>query len=396
MSEPEAPKKGGRNLAKTLISLVWIYGGRGVGMLWTLALIAQLSISDYGLYSMAFALMSIVGPALNNPYAVRALRESEDRFLGERAGRYLLGVAILLIGQLFINVNYIAWFGLTTAGGELVMKAYLSRANRDGHPDRSFRMDTIRQMSSVALGSIYLFSTDHPKLLVASIVYCLPYAVVIVITGFVVRGHRPKAPGSPKLMALLAGEMLGTALYLQGDVLLLGWMTSHATAGYYSLTWTVASAIATVGMSYSGTYVESLREHDGDVSAGPPLKNTLTLAAVGGSLVLLTGIGLLISPAPTELAVAMMIMSIYCAVRTTILVFQTILYTQRRDVFRFGVAVGLVPFKLLAVAALAAWAGLGAVGGAIATAGTDAVLLAIFATALYGKRLARKTAEDPA
>ena len=77
-SPPEAAP---RNLTKTLLALIWIYGGRGLGLLWTLVLIHQLGIDDYGLYGMAVALNAIVGPSLDNSFSVRAIRESEDRFV---------------------------------------------------------------------------------------------------------------------------------------------------------------------------------------------------------------------------------------------------------------------------------------------------------------------------
>src|ERR1700709_2793036 len=77
-----------RTLFKTVVGVTWMYGGRGVGLLWTFALIGKLSISDYGLYVMALALATIIGPTLDNPWNVRAMRESEDRFLAERVSRY--------------------------------------------------------------------------------------------------------------------------------------------------------------------------------------------------------------------------------------------------------------------------------------------------------------------
>ena len=377
-----------RNLVKTLVSLFWMYGGRGIGMLWTLALIAKLSVGEYGLYAMGFALMSIFGPALNNPFAVRSVRESEDRFLAERTTRYLLGVVLLVIGQAFLpftghHVMYIPWMALTVAGGELVMKAYLAEATRAGHPDRTWRMDTIRQASGVAIACIYLFTTEHPTLLVASMLYCAPYLVMIVITGFVVWGHRPRFPGPPKIAAALAGEIAAMALYLQGDVLLLGWITNKDIVGYYALAMTVTTALATIGQSYSGTFVQALREKNGDLSAGPPLRNTLIIAAVMAGLVFITGVVLLLSPAPTQVALAMLIMSGYCGFRTIIMVFQTILYAQRRDIMRLTANVALVPVKFALVLLLAGLLHWGAPGAAIATTLTDAVLLAIYTYALY-------------
>jgi hypothetical protein len=372
-----------RRSVKTIMSLLWVYGGRGTGLLWTLAMIHQLSIGDYGLYSMGFALMSLIGPTLNNPYVVRAARESEEDFVRERASRYLLGVALMVLGQVFLPINYIAWFGITVAGGELCVGAYKARALREGNPHLTSRIDTSRQVSSVGLGIAYLFAVPHPTLFVASVAYLLPYVVILVLAGFTVRGHRPQWPGSPRLILILGGEMLGTAAFLQGDVLLLGWLTNSEVVGYYTLTWVLASAVAYVGQSFGLTFAQPLRDSGGDLSTGPPLRNTVAMSLIGGFLVLIVGLALLAFPVPRQLAIAMIIMSAYCSFRIVIAVFTVVLYAQRRDLIRLTAAIGLVPFKFGLVAALSF---LGAVGGAIATSVSDAVLLLIFTFVLYGKR----------
>jgi O-antigen/teichoic acid export membrane protein len=282
-----------------------------------------------------------------------------------------------------LPLSYVAGFGIIVAGGEITLNVIKSRAARDGHPERVYRLDTARQITGVTVGSGYLFLAPHPTLMTASLLYCVPYLIIVVLALKGVRGHRPALPGNPRLMIALSGEMLGTALYLQGDVLLLGALTNSTTVGYYTLTWVVSAAVAAAGQSYGMSYHEKLRVADGRVSAGPPLRNTLLLAAIGGTLVLVIGVVLLFSPAATELAVAMMIMSAFAALRVVVSVFQVVLYTQRRDIFRLTAAVALVPVKLGLVAVLAFS---GAVGAAIATSITDALLLICFSLALYRPR----------
>jgi O-antigen/teichoic acid export membrane protein len=379
-----------------VVSLLYVYGGRGTGLVWTLALIHQLGISDYGLYSLGFALMTVLGQTLSNPYVVRAVRESEEDFVRERAGRYLLGLGLMVLAQVFLPLNYIVWFGITVSGGELIVGAYKARAMRRGDPHVTSRIDTSRQVGSVVAGCAYLFGASmlgmHPTLLGASVAYCVPYVVIAVLAAFTVRGHRPQLPGPPRTILVLAGEMLGTSTFLAGDVLLLGWLTDTTVVGYYNLTWVVASAICYVGQAFGTTYTQTLRDSGGELSTGPPLKYTVVLGIGGGLLVLLVGIGLLISPAPHELAVAMIIMSAYCAFRTVIMVFQFVLYAQRRDMVRMTAVIGLVPVKFGLLAALAH---LGAVGAAIATSVSDAALLVIFTLAIYGKgRHGNRPAKD--
>jgi O-antigen/teichoic acid export membrane protein len=366
------------------MAIVWMYGGRGVGMLWTLALVARLGVANYGLYGMGFALSAVVGPPLDNSFQVRAMRESEDRFLAERTTRYLLGAILTASGVALIGFDYIAWFGLVVAGGEMACNAWLSQDVRDGHPERFWRVLTMRQTASVTLACAYMFGTSHPTLAVATMLYCAQYVVVFIFGARRIFGHRPGIPGPPKLIAALTGEMLGMCLYLQGDVLLLGFLTDHTTVGYYTLTVTVTVGLAAVGQAFGMTYHEPLRQSGGDLSAGPKLRNTLFIGFGTGMLVLITGIVLLISPAPTELAVAMLLMAAFCTMRTISSILQVILYAQRRDMVRLVANLGLVPVKLGLVAALA---GAGAVGAAVATVITDAILLAIYVTAIYRRKV---------
>jgi O-antigen/teichoic acid export membrane protein len=365
------------------VSLLWVYGGRACGLLWTLAMIHRLSISDYGLYSLGFAVTSVLGQTLNNPYVVRAAREPEEDFVRERAGRYLLGVGLMVLAQVFIPVNYILWFGILAAGGELCVGAYKARALREGDPHLTSRIDTSRQVGSVVVGCGYLFATPHPNLFYASVAYCVPYVVIAVLAAYTVRGHRPQWPGPIKTILVLSGEMLGTAAFLQGDVLLLGWLTNTTVVGYYTLTWVLASAIGYVGQAFGATYTQPLRESGGDVKTGPPLRLTIAIGLAGGLIVLVAGVVMLFTPVPHQLAVAMVIMSAYATFRTIIMVFMFILYAQRRDVIRMTSVIGLVPLKFGILAALSA---LGAVGAAIATSVSDAVLLVIFSVVIYGRR----------
>lgn len=394
MTEPiepvVAPAPTSHHLVRTLWAVFWLYGGRGVGLLWTVIIIAQLGIADYGQYGMAYAAFSLIGPPLDNPFAVRAVRESQERFLAERVTRYLLGLTLMAAGAALVEVSYIAWFGLFVAGGEIIMKAYQSHWARDGQPQRVAQLDTIRQVVSVMCAAAYVFLVDDPTLQVASLFLVAPYVVIAVVVGFSVLGPRPGMPGPPKLIAILIGEMLGLAAYLQGDVLLLGWLTDDTIVGYYALTVTVTIAIVAVGQSFGMSYNRSLREGDGQLAAGPPLKSTLILGGVAWLLVLVVGVVMLFTPAPQQLAVAMIIMSLFCGMRTVTSVFQAVLYLQRRDTTRLVANISLLPVKLGLVALLAV---AGAVGAAIATVIADALLLGIYAYVLYRKPPARKAPE---
>lgn len=332
---------------------------------------------------MATVLNGIVGNTLDNAFAVRAIRESEEHFRRERTMRYLVALGLGAIGAVTFNLNYVIGFGLMVAGGEMALNVVKSRSARDGHPDKVFRIDTARQLASAGIAAAYLYTSAHPMLTHASLLYCTPYVPVLLIGARLVIGYRPALPGSPRLIAALSGEMLGTTLYLGGDVLLLGTMVDTKAAGYYQLAWAVSAAVAAAGQSFGMTYHEPLRESGGDPAAGPPLRNTLRIAALGGSLLLIIGGCLFAFGAPTELATTMTIMGGFAALRICIFVLQVILFTQRRDVFRLTVAIGLVPIKLGMVAALTPF---GSVGAAIAATVADAIMLSAFAWMVYRPR----------
>ena len=370
------------NLTTALIAAMWTYGGRGIGLLWTLVVIAKLGIGGYGQYAMAFALAAIAAAPVDNPFAVRSIRESEDRFLAERSARVGVGLTAMVVGFSCVGLNYLVWFALVVGGGEVVFNAVKSRAFRDGSPDRVMRMDTIRQSVSIALGSAYLLIWPDPTLVTASLLYAAPYLVIAVVSIRLVWGVRPKAPGTPKIIGILFAEHLANAIYVQGDVLLLGFMTNSDVAGYYSVVSVFAWAIAQVGQSFGTTYHEKLRAADGHASAGPPVRHTLIVATAAAAIMLIVGVVLLFTPVATQLSVAMIVMSAFVFLRVFNFVYTTLLYLQKRDAIRTVSAGAVAPIKLGLLAVLAL-AGLGAVAGAIASVVADLVLFVILRRASH-------------
>ncbi|MGU3293980.1 lipopolysaccharide biosynthesis protein [Williamsia sp. M5A3_1d] len=386
-----APVLSGRqHITKALIAALWTYGGRGTGLLWTASLIGQVGVGAYGQYAMAYAAGAILSAPLDNPFAVRAIRESEDRFVRERSLRVLIALAMIVPGLLLTPFSYIIWFGLVASGGEMIFSALKSRRLRDGHPDVVQRWDTIRQVSAVVLGGAYLYLAPDPSLTVASVLFVIPYLVVALLAVWTIRGDRPQFPGPPKIAAVLFGENLAVALYLQGDVLLLGFLTDSTTVGYYSIAVVCAWALAQVGAALGSTYHEKLRDGDGRVSSGPPMRHTVILAAAAGSVLFVAGFVALFLPVATQIAAAMMIMSLFVCLRVVIFVDTVILSMQRRDIVRSSAYAVVVVIKLAMVAGLV-WAG--AVGAAIATVIADVILLTVFTIAL--RRPVAGSSHDP-
>ncbi|UPG69220.1 lipopolysaccharide biosynthesis protein [Gordonia hongkongensis] len=384
---PGRARTGRQQIAKALIAAAWTYGGRAAGLGWTLVLTVHLGVGSYGEYAMAFALGAIIAAPLDNPFAVRAIRESERAFDGERVTRVLLGLGLMVAGAACLTTSLLVWFALFVAGGEIVFNAVKSRALRDGHPDRVMRYDTTRQLLSIALAVGYLQFAESPDLDIASFCYLAPYLVVAVYSVTLIPGHRPAIPGSARLIAILFGEHLANALYMQGDILLLGALTDADVAGYFAIASTVGWAAGQVGMSLANTYHESLRAAGGAVSAGPPRSHVLVVAAVTSALVMTAGAVLLATSIADELAWALVVISLFVGLRIVNNVLTTILYVQRRDIVRSVAAAALVPIKLGMVWALVDF---GAVGAATASVITDAVLLVIFLRSVRPAGLSRK------
>ncbi|OZC70049.1 hypothetical protein CH306_05895 [Rhodococcus sp. 15-725-2-2b] len=368
------------NLIKAGIAALWTYGGRGIGLLWTVALIAKLGISDYGQYAMAFALAAILAAPLDHPFTVRSIRVTERDFLGERTTRVLVGAVLVVAGLCLVQVGYIAWFALVIGGGELVFNAYKSRALRDGRPDLTQRLDTTRQATSIALATAYLFAVPDPTLTIASLLYAAPYFVIALLAALQARVAAPRVPGSWREMSMLFSENLANAVYIQGDVLLLGFLTDSTIAGYYSVAAVTAWAVAFIGQAFGNTFHEKLRAADGLVSAGPALKHTAALGTAAGSLLLVAGLLLFFTPASDQIAGALVVMSLFVVMRVMNHVFTTVLYLQHRDRTRVLAAATLAPLKMVLVLCLFPF---GAVGAAVASVITDAVLLVWFMRALY-------------
>lgn len=382
----------GENLFKAGVAAAWVAGGRFLGLGWTLAVIATLGIADYGVYAMAFALASLIAAPLDNAFLIRSMRESESRFKAERTTRALVGLILLIIGLAIFAQFFVAGFALAVAGSEMVFNAYKSRALRDGHPNVVMRLDTTRQTASILAASAYLFFSpailgQPPSLEVACLIYLWPYAVVVVLSALTMSTTRPGIPGRPRELVVFWLDAFIIAAHMQGDILLLGMLVDSTITGYYSVASVLAAAVASVGQMYAQTFHEALREAKGNPAAGPGRKAVLFLATGLSLLVFVTGLVLLLTDLAPEVAVALMVLSLFVAVRFKSLIATTLLYLQGKD--RQRVAGGFVAavLKLALVAVMAV--PLGATGAAIAAVAAEIV------QAIWYSRAARMSEKSP-
>lgn len=383
------------NLIKAGVASGWVLGGRVMGLGWTMLLIFRLGLGDYGAYAMAYAVSAMIAAPIDNIFLVRSLRVDEETFRRERATRMLVGAALLLAGAACFTTSFIVGFALIVAGGEISFNSYKSSLLRDGHPNVVMRFDAIRQAASIVLGAIALFVVPEPTLGTVVACYSAPYLVVLVLAAVQARGSRPARPGDGWQMLLLWLDAGALAVYLQGDVLLIGLITDSEVAGAYSVTSVIALAATAFAQMFVQTYHERLRVAGGDPAAGPRPMLTLGISGLLGVAVLILGLIVLAAGDPERIGTMLLGMSVFVVLHAIALILTTILYLQRRDGHRVLAGWVAVLVKLGLLALLAGPVGLGGIGAVIACIAAEVVLVIWYIRVVLSWRPSAPAAEAP-
>lgn len=368
-----------RHVAGTVGSAAWMVSGRGFGFVWRLVVIGHLGIGDFGLFAIAIAAAALVMTPLEAYYVVRVARVDDASFAVDRASRWWLGLAVMVVGLAMFHWWFVPGLILAKAGADIAFNAYRSTSIRAGDPSWSYAVEAARQLVALAAGSIVLF-TAGATLERASLAYLLALVPFALLAAGSSRGVRPRLPHRERRTGSMIVEALGAAAYTQGDIVLLGVLVSSAQAGYFSLGSLVVWTVALVAQNFSITFHEELRSTQGHVSSGPRLRHTLGLAAASGLATLLTGVVLLVADAPRGLWLTFMILSVVAFTRVVSSVFTTVLAVQAADHLRMRITVTAVVVKAAVLVALTSQ---GAVGAAIAFVLGDLVMVAWAYRALY-------------
>jgi O-antigen/teichoic acid export membrane protein len=382
------------NLIRAGVASSWVVVGRLIGLAWTLSLLFRLGVSEYGIYAMAFALAAIVAAPIDNLFHVRSLRIADELYVRERSARALVGGVILVAGLALYLPAFVVGFALIVAGGEILFNSLKSDALRAGQPQRSVRLDVARQGASIVLGASYLYSTADPQLNVAAALYLLPYVVVGAIAGLRAIRARPALHGSRRELTLLLLDALGLALYLQGDILVLGLVAGSDVAGIYSIASVIALAASSVAQVFVQTYNERMRLAGGDPAAGPRRSLWAAVTVVLGIGVAVIGwIVWLVQPDEAIVPV-LLVMSVFAALRSVSIILTSFLYVQHRDGHRV-LAGGVAAVVKLALIVLVSPV-LGALGAALAAVVVELMVAIWFYRVVYSWRPGLPTAATPA
>jgi O-antigen/teichoic acid export membrane protein len=379
------------HVARAAIATSWNYSSRLVGLGWTAILISKLSISDYGMYAIGIAAAAIIYATTDNAFFVRSLRVNDDRFQRERCARVLFGVVVAVAGVFIFPIFYVAGFATIVAGGEILFNAFKSQYYRAARPDVAMRFDAARQFASIGLAAAYLLVTSHPQLSTATALYVAPYGLIMLACLRYVPGRAPAAPGDLREISILSAEACAAAIYVQGDLLVLGLIAGETVTGYYSVALVTATAISLIGQQYATTFVEHLRASGGDLKSAPKLVNIAKVALLTGCAMAATGVGILIWGRADSVGYLALIMSLWTAARAVEYNFVVVLYTQHRDGLRVRATATAAVVK---VALLFPTVYLvGAYGAAVVGLLCEIALISVYYRALYAPRQPADVAE---
>ncbi len=373
-----------KSTRRTILSAVWMFGGRGLGLLWALLLTKHLGIAGYGQFAVGIGAAALISIPVDAYYLVRSPRVDDDQFEVDRASRYWLGVLLFAAGLALFTVWLPAGLALGKAGGDVFFNAQKSTAIRTGRPDNAFALDSARQGLSLVAGVVVILAVDDASIRLLSLVYVLGFVPFALMMLPRVIGVHVELPERTRSTAALVAEALGGAAYTQGDIVMLGAIAGESAAGYYSYATLALWSIAAVGQNYSFTFHEPLREHGGAVEAGPPFKITSALAVLGGIGMVGTGLVLMVAGTENDLWACFVILGAAAITRFYGAVFTTVLALQSRDELRARMSLVAVAVKAAGILALA-WS-LGSIGAAIAFVVADVIAFAWAYRALYGPR----------
>lgn len=350
----------GGNLARALWASGWFYGSRALVFAWALLLAREFGVGQYGLFAMALAFGTMLGTPIDSYFMVRTPRVSDEEFEADRSTRVVLGMGLVFIGWLLWPFTFVGGFAVGKAGIDVCFQASRSGLIRAGRPERAQRSDAIRQIVGVVLGATYVRLYPGATMEVAALVYLGGLALPILSGIKNLVTHSPHLPQLTPRNAAIVAEAVGGAAYAQAGVILLGLLTSTASAGYYSFGLTIVIALSSIGLSFGTTYHRSLRDAGGHPAAGPSINSSVLLSLGCAAIVAGIALGLWIAGTDQHVWLTFAILAPVAFTRTFSTVATVVLMMQHRDYYRLAITSGCLIAVASLMVALAAFGGPGA------------------------------------
>ncbi len=341
-----------RPLLRTLRATLLIGGGRVIGLLWPILLTQKLGIAFYGRFAIVIAASTLITVPLDAYYLVRAPRTSDAEFQRDQASRVWTGVALGVIGAFVWTFGSVAGFSVTKAGLDMIFNARKSSSIRYSRPDRALGEDALRQSISLGVCAVLLSASSTRSLTLVGVCYLVGYTPFAAVVLRTVLGTMPRLPERTRTTGFLVTEAVLGVLYLQGDVILLGWLLSDTQVGYYSLGSQLALTGGLVGQSFAATFHDRLRESDGAAHAGPRLAHTWIGAAVCALGMLVAAAIAAVLGAPPDLSLTFLVFAAVAATRFCSAVFTTVLALQSLDLYRVALSSAALLVKVTVMVVL--------------------------------------------
>jgi O-antigen/teichoic acid export membrane protein len=349
--------------------------GRGVGLVWTVALVARLGLGDYGLYAMAFSASSLLAGVVDSPFLMRSARVDERSFTRDCTMRTWGGMLVAGGGLVCLaSTWYVPGFAALLAGGETVLGVVKAEPHRQGRPGAEQALDLARQVTSIACGMIALLVLGRHHLLAISLAYAAPYGVAMV-DAMRRSIARPHALPLRELLALSATSVAGAG-YAQLDVVILGGLLGSTAAGAYALATLAAWALALPGLQYATSRIPELRRSP---IVHPAVVSVVMISGLGLGSVCLAAplVASIVLPSQLTTAECLALLSPFVATRTVNWYLSTVAVLQKRDAARLGTTVLSLAVDVALLIALVPM--LGVMAAPLAAVGADLILLAGFA-----------------
>jgi O-antigen/teichoic acid export membrane protein len=338
----------------------WFYGSRALVFAWALLLAREYGVGQYGLFAMALAFGTMLGTPIDSYFMVRTPRVSDDEFEADRSTRVVLGMGLVFVGWLLWPFTFVGGFAVGKAGIDVCFQASRSSLIRAGRPERAQRSDAIRQIVGVVLGATYVWLYPGATMEVAALVYLGGLALPILSGIQNLVTHSPHLPQLTARNAAIVAESVGGVAYAQAGVILLGLLTSTASAGYYSFGLTIVIALSGIGLSFGTTFHRTLRDAGGHPAAGPSLKWSVLLGLGCALIVAGIALGLWIAGTDTHVWLTFAILAPVAFTRTFSTVATVVLMMQHRDYYRLAITVSCLVAVVSLMVALTTFGGPGA------------------------------------
>lgn len=372
----------GPHLWQTAWASLFMYAGRGMGLLWGLFLVHQFGVGDYGRYAIGLAIAAVVGLTIDSYFSIRVPRVADDVFVGERTTRLLVAATLTVLGIVVWPFLFLAGLALVKAGTDIAFNAVRSHQIRDGHPELAQRAEASRQITGVVVGVALTLLLSGTSLELAAAVYLVGCSASVVWSARSLTLGRPRVPTFDGSTGYILTEAVGGVLYVQIDVILIGGLASNEAAGYYSFASLVLWSLAALGQNYGFTFHRTLRASGGASEFGPRFSTSIGLSLITAAIMTAIGVVLGVLEFHPAVWITFLIMGPVSFTRTLSSTSSTILVIRHED--RLRARVTLVSLAVKAVG-LALFARFGAPEAALVFLVSDVVMSGLYTREAFGR-----------